>query len=143
MDQELRETLAGLKKSHEDTETNLRAHINQTGGRLEGKLDLMNQQFNQHLVDDTKQFTILEQRHLQLREKVEEVERKRKEDSERRLQKVEADQTREDQWRIAKVGGVFLIAAAVLGSLVASVMTYVEHRAERSERQTYKAEERK
>ena len=136
MDGELRDAFGELRKAHQGTEANLRGHIESVGGRVEGKLDLINKQFNQHLVDDTKAFTQLEERQMQLARAVEAAEKKRKEDSERRMQKIEGERTRADQWKLMRYAGWFAMAAALIGALVTSLLTLAEQKATRTERQT-------
>lgn len=143
MDQEFKQAFSAIRESHAQTEQNLKAHVDAIAGRLDGKLDLMNQQFNQHLIDDTEALTTLKLRQEDLARQVVEAENRRKEESERRLKKFESDQNRRDQWKVARIGGWFLIVSAVLGSLIASLMSYVEHRGDSREHRDHPVYEEK
>lgn len=134
MDADLRSALDGVQKSI------IAGHAN-----LSGKLDLTNQQFTDHLVSDAKAFTALEIGQRNIETKVEGSERRRKEDSEKLLEKqaedaatAKADKIIEDnkklQMKIAWIGGILAILAALGASVLGSFLSYSEAKAARQER---------
>jgi hypothetical protein len=109
----------------------IRESISTGHGRLEGKLDSANKQFNQHLVDDAKFFTALEINQKRATEQIDSLAKVRKEDSERTLKKAEDDKREHDQLRYLRIAGYWAIAAAIIGILGGSVLSWVEARASR------------
>jgi hypothetical protein len=132
-------------------------------GELSGKLDQANQQFNDHLKSDAVSFNTLEMGQKTIERTINQAER-RKEESERRLREIklaeveaarrkeaedkktkdaEAAEARNKklQIRIAIIGGVFALVAALAGTMFASIWTLLETKAARAERQRPQNEE--
>jgi hypothetical protein len=112
----------------------IRDLIGRGNARLEAKLDLANQQFNQHLQSDAGSFARLEERHTFITQKLSDSEIRNKEESERRLRKYELEQQRKDQFKIARIAGWVLIAATLLGVFGTSLMNQIELRSAREDR---------
>ena len=125
MDEELRRAFKDIHASHQETRKSLGDEINRGIGAVSGKLDMINKQFNEHLVDDTRELTAIKGRLEQQEKQREADERRRKEESERRLQRSRYETSSKDQWKIAKLAAVVALSAALIG---AWYLNYLENK---------------
>lgn len=111
-------------------------------GRLEAKLDTANSQFNDHLTKDAVAFTELKIGQASIETKIEAQERRRKDESDKTLAKITEQKSKNFQMRIAWLGGILAIVAAVFATLIGSWLTYIEAKADRAERVQQRQEDK-
>lgn len=107
-----------------DTLKEIRDSIKESGAEIGGKLDLHSKQFQQHLIEDTKNFTILELGQKQLREEVMSIERRRSESSVRRATQAAEESKNQKADSLAAIAGRYAIYAALAGSTALWIMEH-------------------
>jgi hypothetical protein len=117
----------------------IRDSVKETRAEIVGKIDSQAKAFQDHLVVDAAAFATLkvgqENLHREFQEyearrkgEIEKEDQRRREESEKRLKKVEAHQAQEQAETLAKKAGRWAVAAAAVGSLILWILERIWHK---------------
>ena len=117
----------------------IRDSVKETRAEIAGKIDSQAKAFQDHLVTDAESFAILrvgqESLHREFKEyerrrkdEVDKEDQRRREESERRIKKIEAAQASAQAETLSQKAGRYAIAAAAIGSLILWVLEKMSHK---------------